>query len=535
MKQLFLCLFTGICLLAGQAANAQTMSNTDNVITLTNTCINAGISNGSYTLELNYYSLADFSSHTVSYPVTVTVSGGVMTITATSGTFPSVNNTGYWSLPDAWPGHIKLTGSTSGYMTFDMSPVTGLIMFNCIPLPVDFNSFTATQSGSTVVLHWQTGLEQNSTYIEIYRWSGNSGGYYKIGQVAAAGNSSLPVNYTYTDASPCKTNTYYLKILNNQGTEPIASGYANAGCSTCTCSLPSPVYCNYTINGPDHLCGEESFGMYSLSSPVPNYNTIAWSVDQSYLASLRTYPFWDASKASLLKSNYDGGVTLIATLSGCTNTITKYIALGTPDPAFNSDVTCPYVTLNAVNTPGAYSIDWWVDDASQGTTQPYTGWGANFQYDIGDGDVYAFELQYTNGCGTSNRVEVSGFWCDLCGTPPCVDPEAVSPNPTTGVVTIDLAPAAATSSARALTNASAPAGSKIAPAMRKGTLSVPAAHPKVYQVRVIDAQGVIQKRLSFPGGLETTQVDLSGLKNGIYIIQVFDNKRWKSYKVVLAK
>ncbi|MES1250172.1 MAG: hypothetical protein ABUL46_05775 [Chitinophaga rupis] len=50
MKQLFLSLLVGVGLLIDAPAHSQTMSNTDNVITLTNTCISGGVSNGAYTL-----------------------------------------------------------------------------------------------------------------------------------------------------------------------------------------------------------------------------------------------------------------------------------------------------------------------------------------------------------------------------------------------------------------------------------------------------------------------------------------------------
>lgn len=510
------------CLALTAPGFSQSMSNTDNVITLTNTCLNGGVSNGTYNLEVYYYDLDQFASQTLTITgVSVVVNAGVMTITAPGGSFPSTS-TGSWSLPDGYPGHIKLTsGSFVAFMNWYGNP-DGTIGFNCVPLPVYFSSFTATLNSShQVVLNWQTGLEQNSTVFEVYR-SSTGGTYYKIGQVAASGNSNIPVNYTFTDAQPCSSNTYYLKMLNSQGTPPIYSSYASAGCSTCSCSIPSPVYCNFTINGPDHICSIESPAAYSLSSPVPNFSTITWSVNQSYMAILRTYPDWDASKVSLLKRSYDGGVTLTATLSGCTNVITKYIALGTPYPEWVPTMNCPNVTLDAVTLANPTSITWTAEDVTANTIQTYPGSGAEFQYNLGNGDTYAFGLQYTNACGTSAYDRISGYYCIQCANPPCDESQAVSGGVGRGV--------AATMGAGAVAS--------VSPNPTHGIvrIQVPAVvDMQVHEVRVVDALGMVRKRLRVPGGVGTIQVDLGDLNNGVYIIQVFDNKTWRSNKVVLAK
>jgi len=54
-------------------------------------------------------------------------------------------------------------------------------------------------------------------------------------------------------------------------------------------------------------------------------------------------------------------------------------------------------------------------------------------------------------------------------------------------------------------------------------------------VKVMDAQGVVRKTFSYPGGEDKVSVDLGGLTNGIYTVQVFDKKTWKSSQVVLVK
>src|SRR5438132_1331396 len=132
MKLIRLCtaLMIFLCLALTLPGFSQSMSNTDNVITLNNTCINFGMTSGTYNLELNYYDL-DYGPKTVTFNgVIVSLSGGVMTITAPSGSFPTPSSNGYWSLPDTYNGRITLTsGSVAGIMFWYQNP-DGTVGFN---------------------------------------------------------------------------------------------------------------------------------------------------------------------------------------------------------------------------------------------------------------------------------------------------------------------------------------------------------------------------------------------------------------------
>ncbi|HVU58167.1 MAG TPA: T9SS type A sorting domain-containing protein [Puia sp.] len=517
MTKINLFLLTVLCLALTMPGLSQSMSNTDNVITLNNTCLNAGVSNGTYNLELNYYDTDIFASQTVTINgVSVAVSGGVMTITAPGGSFPSTNIKG-WSLPDAWPGHIKLTsGSFIGYMDFFGLP-DGTVGFNCIALPVYFNSFTGSLSGSSVALNWQTGLESNSTAFEIYR-SSTGGDYYKIGQVAATGISNS--SYGFTDANPDAINYYYLKELRSGGLPALFTTIVVVHCSSCHYTPPTQVNCNISINGPDHICNLETPTVYTLSSPVPNYSTITWSIDQPSAAVLRTYPAFDRGQVTLLKKNGQAGVTLYATLSGCWNTISKVIALGTPATSISTDLRCPFVDASAGNAPGSISFAWYLYDNNTGSTSNdpdntslYTGF-------LGSGDSYNVGVSYTNGCGTSNIAWAYGLQCDgggPIGGGGIDNGFVVSPNPSSGAVTIDLS------------------SSSVKPAIdAKGRTKTPAGLAGVYRVRVVDALGVVRRLISYHGETKVT-LDLSGLAKGVYTVQVFDNKTWHSSKVILVK
>jgi hypothetical protein len=79
---------------------------------------------------------------------------------------------------------------------------TSLINSSFTVLPVLLTSFSASlEKNSSVILKWQTANEQNSDYFQIER-SQDGQTFKSIDRVAAAGNSALPRNYTFTDKNP---------------------------------------------------------------------------------------------------------------------------------------------------------------------------------------------------------------------------------------------------------------------------------------------------------------------------------------------
>ncbi len=81
---------------------------------------------------------------------------------------------------------------------------------SCLPLPVNFKSFSAERTGSNVFLKWETITEDNSTGFAIDRNNGN--GWTEIGFVntqAAGGFSNAILSYNYTDVNNSKGITQY--------------------------------------------------------------------------------------------------------------------------------------------------------------------------------------------------------------------------------------------------------------------------------------------------------------------------------------
>jgi hypothetical protein len=75
-------------------------------------------------------------------------------------------------------------------------------------LPVSLLNFTAVRNGRSNLLSWSTSQEFNSSKFIIER--STDGRYYTpIGQVAAAGSSTVQRSYSFTDASPIRGINYY--------------------------------------------------------------------------------------------------------------------------------------------------------------------------------------------------------------------------------------------------------------------------------------------------------------------------------------
>jgi hypothetical protein len=81
---------------------------------------------------------------------------------------------------------------------------------SCIPLPVEFKSFTATRNRSNVQLRWETALEVNNTGFAVER--NINGSWQQIAWVptqAVNGTSDVTLSYSYLDMNSHKGISQY--------------------------------------------------------------------------------------------------------------------------------------------------------------------------------------------------------------------------------------------------------------------------------------------------------------------------------------
>lgn len=84
------------------------------------------------------------------------------------------------------------------------------VLNSCIPLPVEFKSFTAVRNRSTVALKWETASEQNNSGFAVER--NVNGNWEQIGWVptqAQNGNSDVMLVYTFNDINNTKGISQY--------------------------------------------------------------------------------------------------------------------------------------------------------------------------------------------------------------------------------------------------------------------------------------------------------------------------------------
>ena len=98
--------------------------------------------------------------------------------------------------------NFALTGAGSNFLSQPVSLVA---------LPVSWRSFTAQKKENAVQLNWSTAGEQNSREF-IVQHGTNGSSYNNIGNINAAGNSTVIQQYSFVHTAPV-TGTNYYRIL----------------------------------------------------------------------------------------------------------------------------------------------------------------------------------------------------------------------------------------------------------------------------------------------------------------------------------
>lgn len=224
------------------------------------------------------------------------------------------------------------------------------------------------------------------------------------------------------------------------GTWSDQAGYGRVNAAAAVCLALNQ---SLTISGNYNICQSE---VYTLT----NSQGATWSVSPSNLVTLTPGP--NANQVTLTRQ-YDGPVTLTAVansgcgtpisrqlLSGSENIPASYIIGGIPDNSqfcINSSFNV-YTSMSPVSATNWSVIGGWVVDG-QGTIH------ARIQLDNSPGG-FAVQVQYTDVCGTSRTVQLSGTKvADGCQgesttTSPGNGPSEIQfyPNPVLNELTVDL-------------------------------------------------------------------------------------------------
>jgi len=143
-------------------------------------------------------------------------------------------------------------------------------IFNPNPLPVTLSSFTGARTAEGTVLRWQTASEHNAQRFEVER-SGNAVDYARLGSVAAAGNSTSPRAYAYTDKADGAGASYYrLRQVDFDGATAyspvvVVQGQSNTGGQELLASVyPNPFHTQLTLKLGQAPAGEVSVSLIDV-------------------------------------------------------------------------------------------------------------------------------------------------------------------------------------------------------------------------------------------------------------------------------
>jgi hypothetical protein len=380
-----------------------------------------------------------------------------------------------------------------------------------LPLPITLQNFggspIASNGNKVMRLTWETVSEQNSLRFDIMRSTDNGYTFYKIGQVAAAGNSNSLLYYSFTDPYYLLgQNLYKLSMVDIDGTcesSPIIWRTCNSETgAACASSLPGPFNCGYSINGPSAMC-DWAPAQFSLSSAVPDYSTIAWSVSPSDAATI-TVNSCDPGQIQLNKANYYQSITLTASLSRCNYAISRQINFSsTPTGTYaNSGNVRTLYTDNSgspggfeinMNCPNCTNMQWERIEGSNFYSVSQGGLMVNFW--ISAGQYMGLRFTGSNECGPFDQQ----FYFDASG-----GDWLVSPNPATSFVTIK--------------------GSS------QGASAKRTQDTRIRQIQLLDAYGVLQKTI--PGKYsDQMQINVSDMRPGYYLLKIFYGNKIQTKKI----
>ncbi len=172
---------------------------------------------------------------------------GLFTSFVSSGVVSAYKQVGY--APNAFVNDVQsnsaevLNSSLTGPITLSSTGTLPILL-------MDFNAALVDGSAS---LSWTTALEINSDHFTIQRSTNAGADWTNIGTVAAHGNSSTAINYSYTDnKTPQGTSEYRLQMVDKDGKFAYSEVRSvRVGIVTSVSVYPNPAhdYVNVTLAG----------------------------------------------------------------------------------------------------------------------------------------------------------------------------------------------------------------------------------------------------------------------------------------------
>lgn len=161
---------------------------------------------------------------------------GILTSFTTGGTTTSFKQVGY--APGGFSGNTVVDNGDVAHA--DLSgPIT---LSSTGTLPIILSNFSAEVDNDQVNLTWTTQLEVNSDHFVVQSSTNAGTSWNNLGTVAAHGNSSTPIHYSFTDTKPASgTTEYRLEMVDKDGSTAYSTVVAvRIGLATSVSIYPNP-------------------------------------------------------------------------------------------------------------------------------------------------------------------------------------------------------------------------------------------------------------------------------------------------------
>jgi len=171
-------------------------------------------------------------------------------------------------------GHRAFSGTTIADMrTITPDILTGVkTLSGDGTLPIILSQFDAELNNKEVDLSWTTDQESNSDHFAVERSTDGGAHWDVLGTVAAKGNSSVAVHYSYTDADPASgMNEYRLQSIDRDGKSTYSEvKTVRNGLIGNVSIFPNPAkdYVNVTLGGSNEAKGNLSIRLISQSGQL---------------------------------------------------------------------------------------------------------------------------------------------------------------------------------------------------------------------------------------------------------------------------
>jgi hypothetical protein len=198
----------------------------------------------------------------------------------------------YGNAPLWYDGTTLKNGGPAAYSETALGPVT---LSSGGTLPIILANFSAVVDNSQVNLTWTTQLEINSDHFVVQSSTNAGASWNNIGTVAAHGNSSTPINYSFTDTKPANgTTEYRLEMVDKNGSTAYSTVVAvRIGVATSVSVYPNPASNNVNVVLGGSATGNVSIRLVSCTGQLLLEKTVSNAAGMTVPLTVSNFPQGD--------------------------------------------------------------------------------------------------------------------------------------------------------------------------------------------------------------------------------------------------